>query len=546
MHCENHPEKETTIRCHYCWKFICPDCQIKLGDQLFCSYSCYTSFFISNFKVKARRILFQQNFYLRTKVNHFNKYSTLALFLIVLSIGFFLFFSRLTEDRPTFQLNKSSTLPLKAQLQAMDALPPQLTSEADYLWDQNLTFSESSLSKNLKSTPKTGLPPLNSRPESSLYGIEENLLLFPIHLNPEYQSTPPPYIVAICGEAPDNSIAALYHNGVLADTVASKNGRFLFSRVTLKKDRNILQAKVITPEGNFGYSNKLELKVDVASSQVQEKGIDIRRGNTLAPSLSLTFDGGANADASMTILNVLKDKGVQTTFFLTGEFIRKNPKVVLRMIGDGHEIGNHTDTHPHLTKSENDQMKCLPWVNREFVHHELKKAEEALYQLTGKNMSPYWRSPYGESNLEIRKWAEELGYTHVSWTCGRAWEDGLDSLDWVTDTTSGRYHSAKEICHQIINFGAKKPDKANGGIVLMHLSTSRPPEDAVYTHLAEIVGGLQQKGYAIVKVSELFKKQPSASSGGKKTKQAKKGKAMKSVQKVQGKEAGRRLSPGDS
>jgi len=124
--------------------------------------------------------------------------------------------------------------------------------------------------------------------------------------------------------------------------------------------------------------------------------------------------------------------------------------------------------------------------------------------LTGKHMSPYWRAPYGESNLEIRKWAEEIGYVHVSWTCGRDWENGLDSLDWVANTDSIKYHTAEEIRDQIINFGNDTEVGANGGIVLMHFSTSRPRQDEVYLQLPDIIDGLREKGYEIVKISQLL------------------------------------------
>ena len=474
MFCENHPEKETNARCEYCWKPICADCLVTIGKKSYCSRQCFRRLFFHNLRFRTKQFFFRQDLYLRSKIENLHKYSTVCLILGGLCIFVLFYYSSSTEERRT---NLPKVL-------------PKITANVPLENPEKLNVQEEESSGKEKSD--SGEASLKNMPFS--IGIVSD--------NPP----PPPYIVAICGEAPSDSIVALYNNGRLCDTVPCRKGRFLFPRVRLKRDKNLLQAKLITPNGDFLYSNKMELAVDVATSQIEERGVDLRRGELGEKKICLSFDGGSNADDSAVILDILKEKQIQTTIFLTGEFIRRNPKIVMRMMKEGHEIGNHTDTHPHLAKLEDRQFKALTWVNREFVHRELKKAEEAFYHLTGRNMIPYWRSPYGESNLEIRKWAEELGYMHVSWTCGRAWENGLDSLDWVTDTSSVRYHTAKEIREQIVNFGEGSEFEANGGIVLMHLSTSRKPRDAVYTKLDEIIEGLEKRGYAITKISELLPK----------------------------------------
>lgn len=504
MYCENHPEKQVNTRCKYCWKPICSDCLIMVGQESFCSLRCYAVFLLNEIRWQCRRIFFRQDLYLRSKIVHINKYSTLALILIFFSMGLIFFYSKTTEERYVYPPEPP---PVTANVPSASSFGKVDVKEQN-LKEQNL----------LKEKEKKG--PLEDFQNNLSNGDASSSTLAPggenstfnISLATDYPK-PPPYIVAICGEAPSNSIVALYNNGRLGDTVPCRKGRFIFPRIRLKRNKNLLQAKLITPDGDFRFSNRLELDVDIATSKIQEKGIDIRRGNLQYPGICLSFDAGTNEDASSYILKALKKKGVQTTIFLTGAFIRRNPKIVMQMVNDGHEIGNHTDTHPHLAKFENRRFKCLPWVNREFVHRELKKVEEAFYHLTGKNLSPYWRSPYGESNLEIRKWAEELGYVHVSWTCGRAWEDGLDSLDWVTDTSSIKYHSADEIQDQIINFGKGTRYAANGGVVLMHLSTSRSFKDAVYTRLPEIIDGLRDRGCEIVKISQVLSEIPEKGGG---------------------------------
>jgi len=502
-------------------------------DQFFCSQHCSTLFRIKNFRLRSQQVFFKHNLYIRSKIDRLNKYSTFLLILIGLGVGLILLHSATTEERhssvpavfpstakkdfangqnapalaqknpATGQPNNpgaNASLPVARALQIADF---QAGSALSPLAKNNSAGNPNTLSDPnkadllLKDTLARGAAFAPSASQEQMYSD------FLISLAP-HSPQQPSYIVDICGNAPPNSIIALYKNDRLCDTVPCRGNQFLFARIGLEKNKNILQAKLITADGSFCYSNTLELFVDVATSQVVEKGLDFRRGNLNQARICLSFDSGESADEASAILDILRKKNVQTTIFLTGEFIRRNPKIVRRIVADGHEVGNHTDTHPHLTSVEGHEIKCLAGVTREFLQHELKKAESAFYYVTGKHMSPYWRAPYGESNLEIRKWAEELGYIHVAWTCGRAWEDGLDSLDWVANTDSIKYHTAGEIRNQIINFGSDTEVGANGGIVLMHFSTSRPRHDEVYLQLPGIIDGLREKGYEIVKISGLL------------------------------------------
>ena len=227
---------------------------------------------------------------------------------------------------------------------------------------------------------------------------------------------------------------------------------------------------------------------------------DISRGNPCRKEIALTFDGGGWANAASEILEILRDKGVTSTFFLTGEFIRRYPDLVKQMIAEGHEVGNHTYDHPHLTFFvHNSHQELLPGVDRRFLWRELKETEEVFSDLTGKKMIPYWRAPYGEQNATLRRWAKELGYRHISWTSDYQGKMSLDSRDWVTDPSLKNYCTAEEVRDRILGYG----DGANGGIVLMHLGTSRA-QDRVHERLGEIIEGLQKRGYRLVKVSELL------------------------------------------
>ncbi|MBI3398440.1 MAG: polysaccharide deacetylase family protein [Deltaproteobacteria bacterium] len=261
----------------------------------------------------------------------------------------------------------------------------------------------------------------------------------------------------------------------------------------------------ITPEA--------EIKAVTANLGKQDKALlspkprvfipDITRGSLLKNELSLTFDGGSEATDAEDILNVLREKNIQTTIFLTGEFIKKYPELVKKMAEDGHEIGNHSMTHPHLTTFEkNFKQQTLPDVNKEFITRQLKETATIFKDTTGKDMAPLWRAPYGEQNAEIRQWAYEAGFTHIGWTADSRTKQSLDSLDWVSNEESEFYHSADEIKDRILNFD-KDGHEVKGGIVLMHLGTDRK-DSHVSAKLPEIIDSLEQRGYRIVKVSELL------------------------------------------
>ena len=82
--------------------------------------------------------------------------------------------------------------------------------------------------------------------------------------------------------------------------------------------------------------------------------------------------------------------GIRTTIFLTGEFIRRYPEIVRRIAADGHEVGNHTDTHPHLTTyAENGRQATRAGVDRAFLVNELARTARAWEEATGRTMAPY-------------------------------------------------------------------------------------------------------------------------------------------------------------
>jgi peptidoglycan/xylan/chitin deacetylase (PgdA/CDA1 family) len=222
------------------------------------------------------------------------------------------------------------------------------------------------------------------------------------------------------------------------------------------------------------------------------------RGNPSDSRLLLSFDGGSEASAAASILDILEREGVRTTLFLTGEFIRNHPDLVHRILARGHEIGNHTEHHRHLTTWEsNRRHDTRPDVDRTVLLGELAGARQALLQLAGVDMAPFWRAPYGEVNGEILRWAADAGYLHVGWS------PGLDSLDWVSDRASRRYRSPQEFLSVLARKARGEPHGLNGTITLMHLHSNRPWADRFDRHLGETIRWLRAAGYDLVPASSL-------------------------------------------
>jgi peptidoglycan/xylan/chitin deacetylase (PgdA/CDA1 family) len=223
------------------------------------------------------------------------------------------------------------------------------------------------------------------------------------------------------------------------------------------------------------------------------EGLYLLRGPKGGRRICMTFDGGSTAEVATDVLDVLRDHGIKTTLFLTGDFIRKYPDLVRRMAAEGHELGNHTLTHPHLAP----RFKRDPQWTRERVQRELLDADRALYRLLGRPMDPYWRPPFGEQTAELRRWAEEVGYRTVGWS------EGADTLDWTTVKEYNLYRNGNATLERL----EKRMRKSDGDglIVLMHLGSMRPAFDRPAKYLGPFMDRAIKDGWHFVCVGDYLK-----------------------------------------
>jgi len=308
--------------------------------------------------------------------------------------------------------------------------------------------------------------------------------------------------LTLSGTADRRCVVSVVADGLLLAAKLVKGGEFQIEHIPARRGLNRFVVTALYADGTL--DTLATFTYTYTPPSVLYLARDFQRGPVDVPAVALTFDGGSENNVAGEILDILRDKGVRATFFLTGEFIRRFPETVRRIAAEGHVVGNHTWSHPHLTTfAENHRQDTRPEVTREFVQNQLRQAARLFRETTGRDMAPYWRAPYGEENRQIRLWAAEIGYRHVGWTVGKDWHHSMDTLDWVADTTSVAYLSAEEIVHRILSFGENDGHGANGAIILMHLGTNRV-RDFPHRRLPEIIDGLRQQGYRLVTIPELL------------------------------------------
>jgi peptidoglycan/xylan/chitin deacetylase (PgdA/CDA1 family) len=183
--------------------------------------------------------------------------------------------------------------------------------------------------------------------------------------------------------------------------------------------------------------------------------------------VALTFDDGPKPDGTPQLLDRLKELGIVGTFFIVGAQAEQNPGLLKRIFAEGHEIGNHSFTHPNLT--------YLPPIA---VQRELCRTSALVRQLTGK-APRFYRPPGGNFNGAVAECAEALGMGGGYWT--------IDVYKFEKEPFGPK---------DVINFTL--PKVRPGSIVLMH-NGPKQTTDALPT----IVKSLREKGYRFVTMTEL-------------------------------------------
>lgn len=155
----------------------------------------------------------------------------------------------------------------------------------------------------------------------------------------------------------------------------------------------------------------------------------------------LTFDGGGDSRETPHILETLKRQQVKVMFFITGDFLDQSPAMIKRMAAEGHGIGNHTVTHPHLNEQSPAQFDT-----------EVDTVADQVKALTGKR-PVYFRCPFGTYSEAVLGRLQAKGYRTAFWS--------IAMVDWLP-MAGGKNQAVHGVLDHL----------HNGAVVLLHAGSA--------------------------------------------------------------------------
>ncbi len=219
----------------------------------------------------------------------------------------------------------------------------------------------------------------------------------------------------------------------------------------------------------FGIANLTVNSNIIETSANLKAELPIYNVETEEKKVAFTMNCAWSADDIDDILKTLKNNDVKITFFMVGDWIDKNAEAVKKIYEAGHEIGNHSNTHPHVSNLSYEENLL-----------EIEKCSQKIEQITGKKPTLY-RAPYGEYNDTVVKAGFENGYYVIQWN--------KDTLDYQA-------LNGEQMWKRIGN------NLQNGDIILSHNGTAHTADS-----LDMILKNIKQKGFQVVTVSDLIYKE---------------------------------------
>ncbi|MDU4859505.1 MAG: polysaccharide deacetylase family protein [Terrisporobacter othiniensis] len=236
----------------------------------------------------------------------------------------------------------------------------------------------------------------------------------------------------------------------------------------------ILGAIVLIGISIKNISNKdIEVGMLEKTSKNDYEYLIIKCGNTDEKLIALTFDDGPDEDFTPQILDILKKYNVKATFYVIGEKVQYNKKIIKRQYEEGHEIGNHTYTHINVSKNGYNKIK-----------KEIGDTQSAVKSVTGIYPKTF-RPPYRAISKDMCDIIKEKDMNIVLWSY-------VDARDWESPGVCSIVKS--------IESGIQ-----NGCIILLHdYNKIRAPKSQTIEALDIIIPNLLEKGYKFVTISELI------------------------------------------
>ena len=209
-------------------------------------------------------------------------------------------------------------------------------------------------------------------------------------------------------------------------------------------------------------------KVETIQTSSQEKELPIYNVQTDEKKVAFTMNCAWNADDIDHILKTLEENDVKITFFMVGDWVDKYPEAVKKISDAGHEIGNHSNTHPHVNN-----------LTAEKNLEEIKLSVDKIEKITGYKTNLY-RAPYGEYNNTVIKTAQQNGFYPIQWN--------LDTLDYQGLTGEKMWNRLK--------------NKLDGGAIILSHNGTKHTADS----LDMLIKNIKASGFQVTTVSEIIYK----------------------------------------
>lgn len=206
----------------------------------------------------------------------------------------------------------------------------------------------------------------------------------------------------------------------------------------------------------------------IVSTATGERLLPIYSTQRTDKKISFSFDAAWGAEDTEQLIEIFDKYNIKVTFFVVGDWVDRYPEQVKALHDAGHEIQNHSDSHPHLTNLSKDN-----------IIKEITACNDKIEAITGVRPT-LMRPPYGDYDNKVIEATQSLSMYTIQWS--------VDSLDW-------KDLSATEIANRVND--AIQP----GSIVLFHNAAKNTPEA-----LPGLIESLQNQGYEFVPISQLIYK----------------------------------------
>ncbi|WP_296073815.1 polysaccharide deacetylase family protein [uncultured Agrobacterium sp.] len=203
-------------------------------------------------------------------------------------------------------------------------------------------------------------------------------------------------------------------------------------------------------------------------------GTIVPRVETSAPLVALTLDDGPTLRYTRDVLNLLDEKKVKATFFLTGKEIEETPALAADIVRRGHQVANHSFSHSNMSL-----------MGLAKVRDEIETTDRAI-RAAGYQGEIYFRPPYGKKLFTLPWYLSQTGRTSITW-----------------DVEPESYPDIAEDPDAIAEYVIK--NAKSGSIILLHVMYRS--REASRQALPKIIDGVRSRGFQFVTVSELMKHQ---------------------------------------